>query len=254
MNVWIIEDEALIARSLEKVLREIDNTIQVAVVLDSVVSAVQYFKNNLHPDLVFMDIQLSDGVSFDIFNQVKIECPIIFTTAYNEYAIRAFKVNSVDYLLKPIDKNDLINALEKFRKFYATKDNSLQNLNSLAKDYFLPNKVKFKERFLVHFKNGLIPITSDKVAYFLKDQIIYLFTHDGQKYITDYSTIDEIEELVNPAVFFRANRQTLLQIAAVDSYHKHATGKLEVSVKGNSLLPLEVSREKAGDFKTWIEA
>jgi DNA-binding LytR/AlgR family response regulator len=197
---------------------------------------------------------LSDGVSFDIFNQVKIECPIIFTTAYNEYAIRAFKVNSVDYLLKPIDKNDLINALEKFRKFYDAKDISVQNLNSLTKDYFLPSKVKYKERFLVHYKNGLIPITSDRIACFVKDQIIYLFTIDGQKYVTDFNTIDEIEEVINSKCFFRANRQALLQIEAVDSYHKHVTGKLEVRVKGNSISVLEISREKATEFKTWLEA
>ena len=254
MKALIIEDEKPASRRITKLLLEVDPNIEILSILDSVESSIQWLSQNPEPEIMFMDIHLADGSSFDILKKTNVTCPVIFITAYDEFAIDAFKVNSVDYLLKPIDKNDLINALEKFRKFYATKDNSLQNLNSLAKDYFLPSKVKYKERFLVHFKNGLIPITSDKIAYFLKDQIIYLFTHDGQKYVTDYSTIDEIEELVNPAVFFRANRQTLLQIVAVDSYHKHATGKLEVSVKGNPLMPIEVSREKAGEFKTWIEA
>ncbi len=255
MNVIIIEDESLIAKNLQRLLHEIDAEIKVIAVLDSVASSVKWLNANPHPDLLFVDIQLSDGISFDIFSQVKMDKPVIFTTAYNDYAIRAFKVNSVDYLLKPIDKEYLQAALLKFKQHYNTgiASDVTGQLKELMQTLANPNEKKYKERFLAHYKSGIVPLPENKVAYFFKDTIIYLVTVDNEKLVTDYSTIDEIEEVVNPKKFFRSNRQSIIQIDQVETYKKHDTGKIEVHLKCDKTLHIDVSREKANDFVNWLD-
>lgn len=254
MKVVIIEDETLVARSLQQQLKQIDPTIEIVGVLDSVSASVKWLKENQQPDLFFMDIQLSDGVSFDIFKKATIEKPIIFTTAYNEYAIRAFKVNSVDYLLKPIDKEYLERALEKFKKYHqSTSDLRSRQLDELVSSLANPSKQRFKERFLAHYKAGIVPLPENRVAYFIKDTIIYLITTDSEKLVTVYNTIDEIEEVVNPEKFFRSNRQMLIHMDQVDSYKKHDTGKIEVHLKCDKNIRVDVSREKANEFVNWID-
>jgi DNA-binding LytR/AlgR family response regulator len=255
MNVIIIEDESLIAKNLQRLLHEIDAGIKVIAVLDSVASSVKWLNTNPHPDLLFVDIQLSDGISFDIFSQVKMDKPVIFTTAYNDYAIRAFKVNSVDYLLKPIDKEYLQAALEKFKKHYQSGvvGDVTGQLKDLMQTLANPSEKKYKERFLAHYKSGIVPLPENKVAYFFKDTIIYLVTVDNEKLVTDYSTIDEIEEVVNPKKFFRSNRQSIIQIDQVETYKKHDTGKIEVHLKCDKTLHIDVSREKANDFVNWLD-
>ena len=201
-----------------------------------------------------MDIQLADGVSFDIFNKVKVESPVIFTTAYNEYAIRAFKVNSVDYLLKPIDKEQLQAAVEKFKKYFGVKNEAMgEQFKSLLENMQNKRTPKFKERFLAHYKAGIVPMPESRVAYFIKDTIIYLITTDNEKLVTDYNTIDEIEEVVNPKKFFRANRQTIIHIDQIDTYKKHDTGKVEVHLKCDKNIRADVSREKANEFVSWLD-
>lgn len=254
MKVVIIEDETLVAKNLQLLLKQIDTSIEVVATLDSVSASVKWLKENQQPDLFFMDIQLSDGVSFDIFKKVRIEKPIIFTTAYNDYAIRAFKVNSVDYLLKPIDKECLVQAIEKFKKFHQSTNEMLsQQWSELLSSVSNPSQQKFKERFLAHYKAGIVPLPQDKVAYFIKDTIIYLITTENEKLVTDYNTIDEIEEVVNPQKFFRANRQMLIHIDQVDTYKKHDTGKIEVHLKCDKNIRTDVSREKANEFVDWID-
>lgn len=254
MNVVIIEDEPLTAKNLQRMLKQIEPEFDVVAVLDSVSASVKWLKENKPPDLIFMDIQLADGVSFDIFDSVKIDKPVIFTTAYNEYAIRAFKVNSVDYLLKPLDKDLLLAAVEKFKRHFnqsmALPSGQLQSFVSSYNKETLP---KFKERFLAHYKAGIVPMPEHKVAYFVKDTIIYLVTVDNEKLVTDYNTIDEIEEVVNPARFFRANRQMVIHIEQVDTYKKHDTGKIEVHLKCDKNATADVSREKANEFVNWID-
>ena len=255
MNVIIIEDESLIAKNMQRLLHEIDSGIKVLAVLDSVAASVKWLNANAHPDLLFCDIQLSDGISFDIFSQVKIDKPVIFTTAYNDYAIRAFKVNSVDYLLKPIDKEYLQTALQKFKKHYQSGPigGVTEQLKELMQTLANPAEKKYKERFLAHYKSGIVPLPESKVAYFFKDTIIYLVTTDNEKLVTDYSTIDEIEEVVNPKKFFRSNRQSIIQIDQVETYKKHDTGKIEVHLKCDKSLHIDVSREKANDFVNWLD-
>ncbi|MES2621715.1 MAG: LytTR family DNA-binding domain-containing protein [Bacteroidota bacterium] len=254
MKVVIIEDETLVAKNLQLQLQQIDPSIEIITVLDSVSASVKWLKENEQPDLFFMDIQLSDGVSFDIFKKVKIEKPIIFTTAYNDYAIRAFKVNSVDYLLKPIDKEYLNQAIEKFKKIHQSSNETMtQKWSELLSAVSNPSQQKFKERFLAHYKAGIIPLPQDRVAYFIKDTIIYLATSENEKLVTDYNTIDEIEEVVDPKKFFRANRQMLIHIDQIDTYKKHDTGKIEVHLKCDKNIRTDVSREKANEFVDWID-
>lgn len=254
MNTIIIEDEALIAKNLSRLLKQIDSEIEILAMHDSVSASVKWLKENPAPDLIFMDIQLSDGVSFDIFNKVKIESPVIFTTAYNEYAIRAFKVNSVDYLLKPIDKTQLESALEKFKKYFGMKNDAMnEQFTSLLENLQKKNTPKYRERFLAHYKSGIVPLPESKVAYFIKDTIIYLATTENEKLVTDYSTIDEIEEVVNPEKFFRANRQMIIHLNQVDTYKKQDTGKIEVRLKCAQNLRVDVSREKANEFVQWLD-
>lgn len=254
MKVLIIEDETLVAKNLQILLKQIDASIEVLAVLDSVSSSVKWLKENPHPDLLFMDIQLSDGVSFDIFRKVKVERPIIFTTAYNEYALRAFKVNSVDYLLKPVDKEYLVRALDKYRKHHQQEAGLMnEQLANLMESLQHPETKKYKERFLAHYKSGIVPLPENKVAYFVKDTIIYVVTTENEKLVTDYYTLEEIEEVMNPAIFFRANRQAIIHIDQVKTYKRHDTGKIEVSLKCDPNTRVDVSREKANEFKTWID-
>lgn len=254
MTIVIIEDEPLVAKNLSRMIKQIEPGAEIINSLDSVAGAVKWIKENPAPDLFFMDIQLADGVSFEIFDKVPIESPVIFTTAYNEYAIRAFKVNSVDYLLKPVDKEQLQMALVKYKKYYETKtEGSTEQFKSLIENLRSGNTPKYKERFLAHYKGGIVPITENKAAYFLKDSIIYLTTFGNEKLVTDYATIDEIEELVNPSNFFRANRQMIIHIDQVDTYKKHDTGKIEVHLKCDKNLKVDVSREKANAFVNWID-
>jgi DNA-binding LytR/AlgR family response regulator len=256
MKAVIIEDEALIARNLQRQIAQLDSAIEVVTILGSVKESVKWFNSNPHPDLIFMDIQLGDGLSFDIFSQVQIDRPVIFTTAYNEYAIRAFKVNSVDYLLKPVDKEYLGRAIEKYKKLFAADVSTVgihTELQSFLSTIATKNEVRYRSRFLAHYKNGIVPVADNRVSYFLKDMVIYLVTTENEKLVTDYNTIDEIEEVADPARFFRANRQMILHIDQVDNYKKHDTGKIEVHLKCDKNMHADISREKANDFKDWID-
>jgi len=255
VNIVIVEDEPLVARNLEKILGGVAPDFKVVQKLTSVAESVNWFSENRAPDLIFMDIQLSDGISFDIFKQVMIESPIIFTTAYNEYALRAFKVNSIDYLLKPIDKEDLQKSIDKFRRWKSAKleVNLKDQLEHLIKDIDQPKEAKkYKERFMVLHRHAVMPILQTHVSHLFKEELIYLKTMDNQKYMTDYHTMEELEEILDPNLFFRANRQTLLHIQSVESYQSGINGKLTVKLKVPVSSDIEISREKAGAFKEWL--
>lgn len=254
MKAIIIEDEPLVAKDLNKVIRDIDPSIEVMATIDSVKSSIDYFKNNTEPDLIFADIQLSDGVSFDIFSKVQLSCPIIFTTAYNEYAIRAFKVNGIDYLMKPIDKNELSQAIDKFKKMKSSSGADVkEQLQSLIGHLALPKESKiYKERFAAISGKSHIVINYTNIACFQKDALIYITTNDKQQFITDFQTMEEIEELLNPKFFFRANRQFILNVNSVESYRTDAYSKLIVKLKPPLNITVDISREKAQAFKSWL--
>ena len=255
MKTIIIEDEPLVAKDLKKLILQIDPSIEILTTLDSLQSCVAYFKSNTEPDLVFVDIQLNDGVSFDLFKQVEIRCPIIFTTAYNEYALRAFKVNSIDYLLKPIDKNELQAAIEKFRKTQSVQGPDLKSqIQQAISQLTMPSDHKiYKERFMVHSGKSFIVINQDNVAYFVKDTLIYLVTSDKQQFLTDFQTMEEVEDLLDPKFFYRANRQYIISLHSVDSFRTDIYSKMILQLKQPLNVSIDISREKAQAFKNWIQ-
>lgn len=253
MTALIIEDEPLVAKDLKKLIAEANPGIEVLATLGSVEASADWLSHNPAPELIFMDIQLSDGTSFDIFDRIEVRSPVIFTTAYDDYAIRAFKVNSIDYLLKPVDKNDLLRALEKLKWAVAPGQTDIrEQIKELLQHLSKPDAPKYKERFIAHQGKMNVLVSQQKVACFHKDALIYLITTDKQQMVTDFETMDELEDLLEPALFFRANRQYFIHLNAVESYRTDAYGKLLVKLKPPLQTTVDVSREKAAAFKAWL--
>jgi two-component system, LytTR family, response regulator len=252
MKTVIIEDELLVAKDLKYLIAQIDPTIEILNVLDSLHSSIAYFKHHAEPDLIFMDIQLSDGVSFDLFKYVNIRCPIIFTTAYNEYAIRAFKVNSIDYLLKPVDKEELRGAIFKYKSIREGNINIKEHITQAISQLASASRKIYKERFMVHSGKSLVVINSADIAYFVKDTLIYLVTNDHHKFLSDLQTMEEAEDLLDPKSFYRANRQYIVSIWAIESFRTDMYSKIFVQLKVPLNISIDISREKAQAFKNWI--
>jgi DNA-binding LytR/AlgR family response regulator len=255
MNAIIIEDETLIARELQFKIGQVAEDIRITAVLPSVKTASRWFLENAEPDLVFADIQLSDGVSFDIFERYQLKCPIIFTTAYDEYALRAFKVNGIDYLLKPVDMEDLKKAIDKARAITETQSAYPRDLQQLLQMMSAPtgSTPMYKEKFVVKVRNNWVPIPTKDIACFYRDNLNYLLTFSGEKYMLDFVTLEEVEELLDPKQFFRANRQSIVHIDAIQSIKPHENQKLTLTLKAPLKMEQDVSREKAPGFKRWFE-
>lgn len=249
MNLLIIEDEPLVAKDLHKLVGKVAPQAKVLATVSSVSEANRWFDQNPVPDLVLSDIQLSDGISFEIFEGRKLKCPVIFTTAYDEYAIRAFKLNSIDYLLKPIDEHELTRAIEKYNSLTGASPVTDQ-LKTLLSGWGKPQK-KYKERFLSIHKNGLVPIGQSEIAFFHKEELIFIHTMQNEKMISEHQTLDEVESLLDPAIFFRVNRQHLIHIQTVSRVKSTHKG-LTVQLKAPFNLELDISREKATAFKEWL--
>jgi len=249
MQVLIVEDEILLAKRLQKLLNGVAPDAVVTGVTRSIKDTVDWLQVNAMPDLILMDIELADGQSFDIFQTIQITSPVIFTTAYNEYAIKAFKVNSIDYLLKPVKEEELAAAIDKFRSLNkpATDIDALLNgIKSIASGH------NFRNRFLVKFAQKLISIDVDDVAYIFSDKgLSYIRTKQNQKYIVDY-TMDDLEKMLSPQQFFRANRQFIISSNAVVAIHTWFNQKLKVDVKPETAEPIIISRDKAPAFKAWM--
>ena len=252
MKVLIIEDEAPAFRRLQKVLEELDPEIEIVDVIDTVSESVKWIRNHELPDLFFMDIQLSDGLSFEIFEQVKVSKPVIFTTAFDEYMLKAFKVNSIDYLLKPIRKEDLAMSLQKYKEMQITfADGNGLDINELIKGIRLDDK-KFKSRFLVKQGDKMIVVEAGAIAYFqLKHGVVHLVTHENKKYLMD-QTLDELHQNLDTDKFYRANRQFIVNFSSVKVVHRYHKGKLLLELKPTSEEEIVVSAEKASDFKGWL--
>lgn len=253
MKILVIEDEALVAESLMKQVRQVEPAAELIGPVPTVKASLKWLAENPQPDLILSDIQLADGISLDIFSAYKINCPVIFTTAYNEYAIRAFKVNSIDYLLKPIDKKELAAAFEKFHLLQSKFNDAvyLQEMKELFTNF---NKSKqYKERFAVHVGRSVTLIPVEDIALFLKEELIYLINKEGNRFITDFRSLDEVEELVNPQIFYRVNRQHLVHLPFIESYRSDDTGKLTLKLRGIKTNELIVSKEKAAEFKKWFD-
>ncbi|MBL0742610.1 LytR/AlgR family response regulator transcription factor [Chryseolinea lacunae] len=249
MNILIIEDETWAAKDLQNLLQRIEPSAKIVDALTSVAAAVKWLKANPAPDLILSDIQLSDGISFSIFESLQLKCPIIFTTAYDDYAIRAFKLNSIDYLLKPVDEKELKGALDKYK---ALSSESIlgEQLKTVMAHWGQPNK-KYKERFLTLHRNTLVPVVQQQIAFFHKEELIYLHTLENEKFISEHHTMDEIESLLNPELFFRVNRQYIIHIQSVDRIKTTHKG-LTVQLKPVFHTEMDISREKAVAFKNWV--
>ena len=250
MRILIIEDEPLVARDLRGLIQKLETGAEVLGPLSSVAASRRWFADHPVPDLILSDIQLSDGISFDIFEDLPIRCPIIFTTAYDAYAIRAFKLNSIDYLLKPIDVLELEAALKKYKSLKVESTVGDQ-LKMMLGQWGSPQK-KYKERFLTLHRNTQVPILTEQIGFFHKEELIYLHTIQNEKLISDHPTLDEIESLLDPGQFFRVNRQYLLHIQTVGGIKTTHKG-LRVQLKPPFAMELEISREKAAAFKKWME-
>ncbi|MBS0647549.1 MAG: response regulator transcription factor [Verrucomicrobia bacterium] len=255
MKAVIIEDEKLIAEEMQASISSVADDIEVLEVLPSLKAARKWFMNHAEPDLLFMDIRLSDGLSFELFDQFALQCPVVFCTAYEEFAIRAFKVNGADYLLKPIQEDELKKAIDKLRHKNERNATIPADLQQLVQYFSNPDlaKNKYKERFIINANNKWVPVETKDIAVFIKNNINYVYTFQGDRYIYDFSSLEEIEEMLDPAVFFRANRQTIINIHAIHSIKPHGNQKLMVQLKQPLKIDIDISREKATLFRKWMD-
>lgn len=251
MKAIIIEDEKLSAEHLEHLLKRIDKTIEVVAKFDTVKGSIDSFNKGISADLIFMDIHLADGISFDIFPKLSQDIPVIFTTAYDEYAIKAFKFNSIDYLLKPIGLNELKNSIEKFTKVVQPKQNV--SLNTLANVYESIQK-QYKSRFLVKMGDGIVSVKAEDVSYFIsEDGVVILVTHLSKRYALDY-TLDELENLIDHSKFFRINRKVIVNINAIQKISNYFNSRLKLTLPSLGDDESIVSRDRVNEFKIWLDA
>jgi two-component system LytT family response regulator len=252
MKAVIIEDESVAAQALQLLAQELNPELEVLAVLQTIEESVEWFEENAMPDLVFMDIHLADGSSFAIFDKVEITCPIIFTTAYDEYALKAFEVNSIDYLLKPINKVDLERAMNKLQHLTAaTRDQEKASLESLLSQMGGLKK-KYKTCFLIPERDKLIPLATSNIAYiYIDTKTVKAIALDGHTYYLN-QTLDEIMAQLDPEHFFRANRQFIISRNAVKDLSIWFGNKLAVNLTVPVPEKIIVSKARVGEFKTWF--
>lgn len=252
MKVLIVEDEELAARKLQKTLAAVDDSIEVSAVTDSIHETVNWLQENPVPDLILMDIELADGQSFEIFKLTEVKSPVIFTTSYDEYALKAFKVNSVDYLLKPVQADELQAALDKFRRLKAeTKpDITLDHLVRELQQKLQPRE--YRKRFLVKHAQKLVSIEVEDIAYFYSDGRLNFFkTGDNRKFVVDY-TMDELQDMLNPDDYFRISRSFYVSVNSIDKIEDYFGNRLILQLKPSVDKEALVSREKVTEFKKWM--
>ncbi|TDE51061.1 LytR/AlgR family response regulator transcription factor [Flavobacterium sp. GT3P67] len=250
MTTIIIEDEKPAARLLQRKLEKIN--IEVGVLLHSVEEAIDWFSNNKHPELIFLDIQLSDGLSFEIFEKVEIKSAIIFTTAYDEYALRAFKLNSIDYLLKPIDEDDLEIAVAKFKARLPKQETLQLDFEQIKKMLSNPFEKNHKKRFTVKIGQHLKVISIDEIeCFFSENKGTYLHTFDNRNYLIE-TTLELLEQELDPAAFYRVSRKFIVPLKAIKEIIVYSNSRLKVILPSYAADEVIVSREKVSDFKNWI--
>lgn len=254
MRILIIEDEPLAVGLLSAMITRNILNAQIVGICDSVESSIFWLNNNVHPDLAFMDVHLADGLSFEIFKEVRLLSPIIFTTAYDQFTLQAFKVNSIDYLLKPIGEKDFIQALDKYfllqQKGISINQDGLTQLLVSG----IGSEKTHRSRFLLRKGDRLVPVEANSIYYLLSEEKTTLcITRDGQQYFMDY-TLDALEEQLDPARFFRANRKYLITRESLEDIRLHLNGKLKITLKACTDSEIYVSRERAGEFRKWLGA
>ncbi len=251
MNVIIIEDEKPSARRLQRMLEQ--NRIATTAMLHSVEESLEWFKNNDHPDLIFLDIQLSDGLSFEIFEQVEIKSAIIFTTAYDEYALQAFKLNSIDYLLKPIDDDELASAVVKFNERLPKKQNLSVDFNEIKKLLVNPIDREYKKRFSIKIGQHLKLVNVDEIeCIYSENKGTYAYTKESRSYLLD-QTLEQLENELDPELFFRINRKFFINIHGIKDMISYTNSRLQIKLNHYDEQDVIVARERVKDFKNWLE-
>lgn len=252
MKVIIIEDEKPSARRLQRMLS--NQNIEANIMLHSVEESINWFQNNKHPDLIFLDIQLSDGLSFEIFEAIDIESAVIFTTAYDEYALQAFKLNSIDYLLKPIDEEDLAKAVKKYQNRLPEKQSVTLDFNEIKKLLVNPIDREYKKRFSVKVGQHLKLINIEDIeCFYSENKGTYLYTREGRNYLLD-TTLELLENELEPKTFFRINRKFFVNIVAIKDMVSYTNSRLQIKLNTFNGDEVVVARERVKDFKMWLEA
>lgn len=253
MRILIVEDEPLASERLENMLKTLNPSVEVMGICNSVESAIQLLEGNESPDIGFFDIQLGDGSSFDIFERRKIDFPVVFTTAYDHYAIKAFKVNSIDYLLKPLEEDDLKLAIEKFEQYH--KPNYTRELQNAVKTTakMLVASQTYKERFIVNVGEHIRVVkTSRIVCFFSEEKTTFLLTDEGRRYYLDDS-LNDLEEKIHPAFFFRTSRKEIVNINYISDIINYGRGRLKVKLAfSNGHTEIIVSRDRMRSFRNWL--
>lgn len=251
MNVIIIEDEKPSARRLQRMLNQLGLDAQV--MLHSVHEALEWFQNNKHPDLIFLDIQLSDGLSFEIFETLDIKSAVIFTTAFDEYALKAFQLNSIDYLLKPIDEDDLKKAVDKYQTRFPKQQNVVLDFNDIKKLLVNPIERAYKQRFSVKVGQHLKLINIEDIeCFYSENKGTYAFTSDGRNYLLD-TTLDQLDSELEPQTFFRISRKFFVNIHAIRDIISYTNSRLQIKLKTYNEQEVIVARERVKEFKDWLE-
>ena len=251
MKVVIIEDEKPAARRLSRMLAALD--MEVEEMLHSVEESLNWLQNNEHPELIFLDIQLSDGLSFEIFEEIEVKSAIIFTTAYDEYALRAFKLNSIDYLLKPIDEDELAAAVAQYKKSLPKKQEVMVNLDEIKKLLVNPLDRKFKRRLSIKVGAHIKIISTDAIeCFYSENKATYAYTQEKRSFLLDNS-LETWEEQLDPEQFFRVNRTFIVNIHAIKDIVSYSNSRLKLILNSYSETEIIVSRERVKDFKNWIE-
>jgi two-component system LytT family response regulator len=251
MKLVLLEDEQPALRHLKRMIEEVAPNAAMVAHFDAVERAIGWFQSNTDYDLIISDIQLSDGLSLAIFQQVKMTKPIIFTTAFDQYAIEAFKVNGIDYLLKPVKAEELRKAIEKYKTLFRSNEQSAWDFEKLIKQVTNQEKI-YRTRLLVHFRDELKSIPTDNIAFIhSENKTSHLYTKAGEMFILDQN-MEELESQLDPQFFFRANRQFIIAFGSIKSNHQHFNGKIKVLLTVSTREEILVSRERAPEFKAWL--
>lgn len=250
MNVLVVENEHPAADKIVRLLKKLDKSIVVMDVIETVEEVINRLQENPQPDLILMDIQLDDGLCFEIFDTVNIDIPVIFTTAYDEYTLRAFKVNSIDYLLKPVDEEALRSALVKFKKLNADKDPFRRDFRQLIHEF----RNQYKSRFLIRIGDKFRSVPAGEISHFhITERSVFLSDFNGRDYGVDYS-LDHLQEMLDPRKFFRINRECIVNIDSISLMYSYSSSRLQLTLKDQEQTELfVVSRDKVADFKKWID-
>ena len=254
MKILIVEDEDLAVKKLQKTLKSVEPDAELVGVTDSIKSTVEWLNENEQPDLILMDIELADGQSFEIFNLTEVKSPVVFTTSYDEFALKAFKVNSIDYLLKPVQKEDLEKSIHKFRSLMSKQEHSdgirMEDIIKQLQQKLQPKE--YRKRFLVKNGQKLVSIEVNDIRYFFSDGRLNFFkTTDNKKFVVDY-TMDELEEMLDPEKYFRISRSFYVSINSIEKIDDYFGNRLILQLKPAVDKEALVSREKVSDFKKWM--